>query len=53
MSAFPEIINGSKTWQNLMKEHADLEPIVMKYKEYRDVLDSIKRIKRNITRRIR
>lgn len=41
----PEIINDQKTWQKLMKEHADLEPIVMKYKEYRDVLNAIKESK--------
>ena len=28
----PEIINDQKTWQKYMKEHADLEPIVMKYR---------------------
>ncbi|WP_042278024.1 peptide chain release factor 1 [[Clostridium] dakarense] len=41
----PEIINDQKTWQKLMKEHSDLEPIVMKYKEYRDVLNAIKESK--------
>ena len=30
-----------KTWQKFMKEHADLEPIVMKYREYTNVLQSI------------
>ncbi|WP_270942896.1 peptide chain release factor 1 [Romboutsia lituseburensis] len=38
----PEIINDQKTWQKYMKEHADLEPIVMKYREYTKVLNSIK-----------
>ena len=37
----PEIINDQKTWQKFMKEHADLEPIVMKYREYTNVLQSI------------
>ena len=37
----PEIINDQKTWQKYMKEHADLEPIVMKYREYTNVLQSI------------
>lgn len=41
----PEIINDQKTWQKLMKEHSDLEPIVIKYKEYRDVLNAIKESK--------
>ena len=34
----PEIINDQKTWQKYMKEHAHLEPIVMKYREYTNVL---------------
>lgn len=37
----PEIINDQKVWQKYMKEHADLEPIIMKYREYKAVLDSI------------
>ena len=37
----PEIINDQKTWQKYMKEHADLEPIVMKYREYKNVLTNI------------
>lgn len=37
----PEIINDQKVWQKYMKEHADLEPIIMKYREYKSVLDSI------------
>lgn len=41
----PEIINDQKTWQKYMKEHSDLEPIVMKYREYNDVLDRIKESK--------
>lgn len=39
--ADPEIINDQKVWQKYMKEHADLEPIIMKYREYKSVLDSI------------
>lgn len=37
----PEIINDQKVWQKYMKEHADLEPIIMKYREYKAVLDAI------------
>lgn len=37
----PDIISDQKTWQKYMKEHADLEPIVEKYKEYRDVLENL------------
>lgn len=39
--ADPEIINDQKVWQKYMKEHADLEPIIMKYREYKAVLDAI------------
>lgn len=38
----PEVINDQKTWQKFMKEHSDLEAIVMKYREYTDVLQNIK-----------
>lgn len=37
----PEIINDQKSWQKFMKEHSDLEPIIMKYREYRTVLSNI------------
>ena len=40
-----EVINDQKTWQKYMKEHADLEPIVMKYREYKEVVDNIKESK--------
>ncbi|MCK9443993.1 MAG: peptide chain release factor 1 [Tissierellaceae bacterium] len=30
----PEIINDRENWQKLMIEHAELEPIVFKYREY-------------------
>ena len=31
----PDVINDQSQWQKLVKEHADLQPIVEKYKEYR------------------
>ncbi len=31
----PDIINDQAQWQKLMKEHSDIEPIVMKYREYK------------------
>ncbi|MDR0880501.1 MAG: peptide chain release factor 1 [Clostridioides sp.] len=37
----PEIINDQKTWQKYVKEHAELEPIIMKYREYKEVLNNI------------
>jgi peptide chain release factor 1 len=34
----PEIINNSQNeWKTYMKEHAELEPIVMKFREYKKV----------------
>lgn len=41
----PEIINDQKTWQKYMKEHSDLEPIIMKFREYQSVLNTIKESK--------
>ncbi len=31
----PEIINRQSEWKKMMKEHAELEPIVEKYREYK------------------
>lgn len=39
--ADPEIISDQPTWQKLMKETSELEPIVEKYKEYRQIRESI------------
>ena len=33
----PDVIAAQTEWKNYMKEHADLEPIVMKYREYKKV----------------
>lgn len=30
----PELINDREEWQRVMKEHSDIEPIVMEYREY-------------------
>ncbi|MFO7887300.1 MAG: peptide chain release factor 1 [Eubacteriales bacterium] len=38
----PKIISQSRKWQKLVKEHAHLEPIVQKYREYISVMDSLK-----------
>ena len=32
-----EVINDQKVWQKYMKEHADLEPIILKFREYQSV----------------
>ena len=36
-----EIRNDQKVWQKYMKDHADLEPIVNKYREYKSVLNDL------------
>ncbi len=41
MISDPEIINDQAQWQKLIKEHANLEQIVIKYREYKDVLQGI------------
>lgn len=37
----PEVIADQEVWRKLMKEHADLSPIVEKYREYRHAADTI------------
>lgn len=37
----PDIINDREQWQKYIKEHAELEPIVMKYREYNDVINEL------------
>ncbi len=37
----PDIINNAKLYQQRMREQAELEPIVMKYREYREAQDGI------------
>ncbi|MGL5256476.1 MAG: peptide chain release factor 1 [Proteocatella sp.] len=43
--ADPEIISDQTTWQKLMKEVADLEPIVGKYREYKQTKEDIEAAK--------
>ena len=31
----PEVISKQEEWKALMKEHAEIEPVVLKYREYR------------------
>ena len=35
--ADPDVISNQNEWKKMMKEHSDLEPIVMKYREYMKV----------------
>ena len=37
----PEVIGDQSMWQKLIKEHANLEPVVTKFKEYKSVLKGI------------
>ena len=37
----PEIIAQQSQWQELMKEHAEIEPVVLKYKEYKKANQAI------------
>ena len=37
----PEVISDQQAWQKLMKEHASLEMVVNKYKQYKDTVKSI------------
>lgn len=40
--ADPEIIADNATWTKLVKEHADLEPVVHKYEEYKQTVRELK-----------
>ena len=37
----PDIINNQSEWQKYIKEHVDLEPIVLKYREYKTTMEQI------------
>ncbi len=37
----PEVIEDRQRWQKLVKEHAELEPIVEKYKEYKKISQNL------------
>lgn len=37
----PEIINDQPTWQRYIKEHAEIEPIVQKYKAYKEIKEAL------------
>lgn len=41
----PEIINNQPLWQKHIKEMGEMEPIVLKYKEYKKTKDAIKEAK--------
>ena len=37
----PEVISKQDEWKKLMKEHSDIEPVVLKYREYKIAKQSI------------
>ena len=41
----PEVISDQKLWQKLMKEHAEISPVVDKYKEYKSTKTGIEEAK--------
>ncbi len=41
----PEVIANQSEWQKLMKEHADIQEIVEKYREYKNVSKNIEELK--------
>ena len=42
----PNLINEDREeWQKIMKEHSDMEPIVLKYKEYSNAVSSLEEAK--------
>lgn len=45
----PSVMADQKEWQKLCKEHADLEIIVTKYREYKQVLEDIEAAKEMIS----
>ncbi|MTI46881.1 peptide chain release factor 1 [Sporosalibacterium faouarense] len=41
----PEIISNTQEWQKYVKEHAEIEPIVVKYREYKEVVEQLEEAK--------
>ena len=41
----PEVIANQSEWQKLMKEHADIQDLVEKYREYKKVSTAIEELK--------
>ena len=37
----PEVIAQQSQWQTFMKEHAEIEPVVLKYREYKKAKQAI------------
>lgn len=45
MISDPEVISNQTQWQSLMKEHASIEDIVLKFREYKKVKNSMEEAK--------
>lgn len=45
----PSVMADQKEWQKLCKEHADLEAIVTKYREYKQILEDMEVLKEMIS----
>ena len=41
----PEVIANQSEWKKLMKEHADITPVVEKYREYKEAKQSEEELK--------
>lgn len=50
--ADPEVMKDMKNWQNLVREHADLKPIVEKYNELKNAQDILQEDKEMLTEKI-
>ncbi|WP_300410696.1 peptide chain release factor 1 [Lagierella sp.] len=50
--ADPEVMKDMKNWQNLVREHADLKPIVEKYNELKDAQTILKEDKEMLNEKL-
>lgn len=41
----PEVISNQNEWRKMMKEHANIEPIVLKYREYKKAVQDLEEAK--------
>ncbi|WP_130805711.1 peptide chain release factor 1 [Senegalia massiliensis] len=48
----PDIINNINEWQKYVKEHAEIEPIVMKYREYKEATEQIEESKEMLNEKL-
>mgnify|MGYP003486692992 CR=1 FL=1 len=47
--ADPEVISNQSEWQKLMKEHASIEDIVMKFREYKKIKQNMEEAEELLT----